>query len=58
MWTAVLVLLLVLGLASAINQARNQRWYTAGGILFLVLGVDLMLLGSVERKTCCSSCWV
>ncbi|WP_405391122.1 hypothetical protein OG596_26665 [Streptomyces sp. NBC_01102] len=49
MWTAVLGLLLVLGLASAINQARKGRWYTAGGVLLPVLGIDLMLLGSMEQ---------
>ncbi|MFD4029079.1 hypothetical protein ACFWVP_00685 [Streptomyces sp. NPDC058637] len=50
MWAAVLGLLLVLGLASAISQARKGRWYTAGGVLSQILGIDLMLLGSMERN--------
>ncbi|MGW4228923.1 hypothetical protein ACWEF9_06475 [Streptomyces sp. NPDC004980] len=49
MWTAILGLLLVLGLASAISQARKGRWYTAGGVLFPILGIELVLLGSMEQ---------
>lgn len=51
MWIAVLGLILLLGAASAINQARKGRWYTAGGVLLPILGVDLMLFGGVERHT-------
>ncbi|WP_392749426.1 hypothetical protein [Streptomyces sp. LN590] len=46
MWIAVFGLILLLGVASAINQARKGRWYTAGGILFSILGIDLMLFDS------------
>ncbi|MEU0148648.1 hypothetical protein ABZ119_22175 [Streptomyces sp. NPDC006288] len=49
MWTAVLGVLLLLGVVSAINQARQGKWYTAGGILLPVLGIDLMLFGALER---------
>ncbi|MGW1886324.1 hypothetical protein [Streptomyces sp. NPDC001970] len=51
MWIAVFGLILLLGLASAINQARKGRWYTAGGILLPILGSDLMLFGGVERHS-------
>ncbi|MET7311046.1 hypothetical protein ABZS68_29230 [Streptomyces sp. NPDC005571] len=49
MWIAVFGVILLLGVASAINQARKGQWYTAGGILLPILGVDLMLFGGVER---------
>ncbi|WP_327368023.1 hypothetical protein [Streptomyces sp. NBC_01217] len=51
MWMAVLGLILLLSVASAINQARKGRWYTAGGILFPTLGIDLMVFGAVERQS-------
>lgn len=48
MWTTIMAVILVLGAVSAIVQARKGRWYAAGGILLPVVGVDLMLLGTLE----------
>ena len=42
-------LILLLGTASAINKARKGQWYAAAGILLPVLGMDVMLLGALER---------
>ncbi|WP_327322574.1 hypothetical protein OG735_08825 [Streptomyces sp. NBC_01210] len=53
MWIAVAVMMLVfvLGLASAIGQARKGQWWTAGAVLLPVLGMVAMLLGGVERQS-------
>lgn len=46
-----MALILALGAASAIVQARKGRWYAAGGVLLPVVGMDLMLLGGLERHS-------
>ncbi|MFF3512470.1 hypothetical protein [Streptomyces sp. NPDC002573] len=48
--TAVTVLVLVLGSASAVVQARKGQWWRAGSTLLPVLGMAVMLFGGVERR--------
>ncbi|MFG2955722.1 hypothetical protein ACGF5O_18605 [Streptomyces sp. NPDC048291] len=46
----VLALVSVLGLVSAVVQARRGRWLKAAETVLPVLGADLMLLGGAEAK--------
>ena len=47
---AVMALALVLGLASAVVQARKGQWWRAGAVFLPIFGLVVMLLGSVERQ--------
>lgn len=53
MWiaAAAMMLVFVLGLASAIGNARKGQWWTAGAVFLPVLGVVVILLGGVERQS-------
>jgi drug/metabolite transporter (DMT)-like permease len=53
MWIAmaVMTLVFVLGLASAVVQVRKGQWWTAGAVFLPVLGMVVMLLGGVERQS-------
>ncbi|WP_406292051.1 hypothetical protein [Streptomyces sp. NBC_00624] len=53
MWiaAAAVMLVFVLGLASAIGRARKGQWWTAGSVLLPVLGIVGILLGCVARQS-------
>ncbi|MGW1495582.1 hypothetical protein [Streptomyces sp. NPDC002402] len=53
MWIAIAVMTLVLlpGLASAVVHARKGRWWTAGAVFLPALGIVAILLGGVERQS-------
>ncbi|MER7811222.1 hypothetical protein [Streptomyces sp900116325] len=53
MWmaTAAMILVFVLGLASAIGKARQGQWWTAGAVLLPVLGMVGILLGGVAWQS-------
>jgi hypothetical protein len=48
---ALLALVFVLGLGSAVGQARKGRWWKAAEVFLPVLGVDLMLLDMEWHST-------
>lgn len=46
-----MMLVFVLGLASAIGKARRGQWWTAGAVLLPVLGMVGILLGGVAWQS-------
>lgn len=48
---AVMTLVFVLGLASAVVHARQGRWWTVSSVILPNLGIVAMLLGGVERQS-------
>lgn len=44
-----MALVFVLGLVRAVGHARKGRWWKAAEVFLPVLGVDVVLLGGVER---------
>ncbi|MFB6704931.1 hypothetical protein ACFCW6_09485 [Streptomyces sp. NPDC056333] len=48
---AAVMLVFVLGLASAIGRARRGQWWTAGAVFLPVLGMMGILLGGVARQS-------
>ncbi|MGW0828102.1 hypothetical protein [Streptomyces sp. NPDC002845] len=48
---AVMMLVFVLGLTSAIGKARKGQWWAAGAVFLPSLGMVVMPLGGVERRS-------